>query len=190
MNLTKLLLGITIPILLLFLFIGTELQATDFQAPWWLVYLVPIVSVILLILITDHFLWHHLTHYINTRLKTFEEKLEQHTRECPVRKEQLLNTCTQNIEPNDKHDRFRRSYIARNPNFILSLRKRVPDITPTEELLCMYVDMGLNNKEIAEQMSISPGSLHTFRYRIKRKLPLSEGEQMDDWIRKLNTEMK
>lgn len=188
MNLMKLLLGITIPIVLILLYIGTELQITDFQAPWWLVYLILIITVILQIVITDHFLRHQLTHYINTRLKTFEEKLEHHTQECPVRKEQLLNSCIQNIELGDKHDSFRRSYIARNPSFILSLRKQAPTITPTEELLCMYVDMGLNNKEIAEQMSISQGSLHTFRYRVKRKLPLSEGEQMDDWIRKLNTE--
>jgi hypothetical protein len=64
-----------------------------------------------------------------------------------------------------------------------TLRERVPGITPAEETLCMLIKMNLSNREIADKMSISIGSLHTTRYRLKQKMPPEAAKGMDEWVR-------
>ena len=41
----------------------------------------------------------------------------------------------------------------------------------------------LSNREIADKMSISIGSLHTTRYRLKQKMPPEAAKGMDEWVR-------
>lgn len=180
--------GMIIITILIFLIMWIRVEKGGLYMSGWLVFLASIITCFLLILISDLLLWHHLKQYIETRLESIDELFERHIRGCPVLKEQLLNSCTQYTEDSNKNEVFRRSYLAQNPKLIIQLRELAPSVTPTEELLCMYINMGLNNKEIADRLSISQGSLHTVRYRLKRKLPLQVGEQMDEWIRKLNTE--
>ena len=67
--------------------------------------------------------------------------------------------------------------------FLPTLRERVPGITPAEETLCMLIKMNLSNREIADKMSISIGSLHTTRYRLKQKMPPEAAKGMDEWVR-------
>ena len=69
------------------------------------------------------------------------------------------------------------------PGFLPTLRERVPGITPAEETLCMLIKMNLSNREIADKMSISIGSLHTTRYRLKQKMPPEAAKGMDEWVR-------
>ena len=45
------------------------------------------------------------------------------------------------------------------------------------------IKMSLSNREIADKMSISIGSLHTTRYRLKQKMPPEAAKGMDDWVR-------
>ena len=78
---------------------------------------------------------------------------------------------------------FHRSFRASYPGFLPTLRERVPGITPAEETLCMLIKMNLSNREIADKMSISIGSLHTTRYRLKQKMPPEAAKGMDDWVR-------
>ena len=58
-----------------------------------------------------------------------------------------------------------------------------PADTPAEETLCMLIKMNLSNREIADKMSISIGSLHTTRYRLKQKMPPEAAKGMDEWVR-------
>ena len=78
---------------------------------------------------------------------------------------------------------FHRSFRASYPGFLPTLRERVPGITPAEETLCMLIKMNLSNREIADKMSISIGSLHTTRYRLKQKMPPEAAKGMDEWVR-------
>lgn len=137
------------------------------------------------VLVADILFWQLLTRKIDDHFNTLHELLDRHSRECPAKKEQLIASCMATEEAEKKGDAFRRSFTATNPAFLLRLRELVPGITPAEEMLCMLIKMNLNSKEIADRMSISSGSLHTTRYRFKRKLPLPEGVTMDDWIRQL-----
>lgn len=120
--------------------------------------------------------------WMATQSEWMSGQLERHGRQCPVRKEHLLATSMPADEPVSHSDTFRRAFQMEHPNFLFALRERVPNITPSEEMFSMLVKMKLSNQEIADKLSISVRSLHTTRYRLKRKLPLGEGESMDEWI--------
>ena len=87
------------------------------------------------------------------------------------------------IEERKGNGSFHRSFRASYPGFLPTLRERVPGITPAEETLCMLIKMNLSNREIADKMSISIGSLHTTRYRLKQKMPPEAAKGMDEWVR-------
>lgn len=170
--------------LLSFGIIWKQTKAALPEVYWWEVVglsLFPCLSVI----VADFFLWKRFKRYIDIRLDGLNERIDRHDRECPARKELMLKTALPADETNRNSEAFRRSFQSSNPTYILRLRELVPSVTPAEELLCMYIWMRLSNKEVADRMSISQSSLHTVRYRLKRKLPLEEGGNMDDWIRSL-----
>lgn len=182
----KLILPATILFAILILLITwIRVEMTNQQVSLWMILLLSFASCLLLVILSELFLWRRLKRRIDDCFEHIDKEISRHNNECPVCKEHLISACIKNEEPIRRNDTFRRSFQSSNPSFILRLRKLIPGITPTEEMLCMLVKMALNNKEIANRMSISQGSLHTMRYRFKQKLPLSEGEQMDDWIRNL-----
>ena len=101
----------------------------------------------------------------------------------PIRKEHLLASCLPADPERKGNGSFHRSFRASYPGFLPTLRERVPGITPAEETLCMLIKMNLSNREIADKMSISIGSLHTTRYRLKQKMPPEAAKGMDEWVR-------
>lgn len=117
------------------------------------------------------FAWKHLRRRIDERFDVLSEHLERHAAECPIRKEHLLASCLPADPERKGNGSFHRSFRASYPGFLPTLRERVPGITPAEETLCMLIKMNLSNREIADKMSISIGSLHTTRYRLKQKMP-------------------
>ena len=168
-----------------FVGIGMEGAATEDRGRWLAAVAVASFFCVAFVLVTDYLFWQFLVRKIDDRLEKLQDLLDRHSRECPVKKEQLLAGCLAVEETGKKGDAFRRTFTAIYPAFLFRLRELVPGITPVEELLCMLIKMNLNSREIADRMSISPGSLHTTRYRFKRKLPLPEGVTMDDWIRQI-----
>ena len=129
------------------------------------------------------FAWKHLRRRIDERFDVLSEHLERHAAECPIRKEFLLASCLPNEPERKGNEAFHRSFRASYPGFLPTLRERVPGITPAEETLCMLIKMNLSNREIADKMSISIGSLHTTRYRLKQKMPPEGAKGMDEWVR-------
>lgn len=129
------------------------------------------------------FAWKHLRRRIDERFDVLSEHLERHAAECPIRKEHLLASCLPADPERKGNGSFHRSFRVSYPGFLPTLRERVPGITPAEETLCMLIKMNLSNREIADKMSISIGSLHTTRYRLKQKMPPEGAKGMDEWVR-------
>ncbi|WP_165156493.1 helix-turn-helix transcriptional regulator [Parabacteroides sp. ZJ-118] len=131
--------------------------------------------------------WRRLSRRIDERIDEclggLEGLLERHAAECPLRKENLLASCLPADPDRKKDGAFHRSFRTTYPGFLPRLRERVPGITPVEETLCMLIKMNLSNREIADKMSISVGSLHTTRYRLKQKMLPEDAKVLDDWVR-------
>ena len=121
------------------------------------------------------FAWKHLRRRIDERFDVLSEHLERHAAECPIRKEHLLASCLPADPERKGNGSFHRSFRASYPGFLPTLRERVPGITPAEETLCMLIKMNLSNREIAQQLFLSEGSVKQYINQIYSKLHI-EGD--------------
>ena len=55
-----------------------------------------------------------------------------------------------------------------------------------ERMLCAYIQMNLLSKEIAPLLNISVRSVELARYRLRKKLRLSEGENLAEFLQRFS----
>lgn len=66
------------------------------------------------------------------------------------------------------------------------LRNRaLTSLTPRELRLSALLKMGLSNTEIGSILNVSQESLYKAKYRLRKKLPAQEGENLDQFLQKL-----
>jgi AraC family chitin signaling transcriptional activator len=66
--------------------------------------------------------------------------------------------------------------------FIVSLSKKYPLLTSKDIKLCVYLKMNLSSKEIAPLMNISFRGVELHRYRLRKKLGLSQEENLNKFM--------
>ncbi len=66
--------------------------------------------------------------------------------------------------------------------FITTLSKKFPKLTPKDIKLCVYLKMNLSSKEIAPLMNISFRGVELHRYRLRKKLNLTQEENLSKFL--------
>ena len=89
------------------------------------------------------------------------------------------------MNDDDNWDKFEENFNLVYDNFMAKLLARFPDLNKNERKLCAYLRLGLSSKEIASLLNISLRSVETFRYRLRKKLGLEQGESMTDFFQHL-----
>ena len=97
-------------------------------------------------------------------------------------KRQEFETCTPYILKENGEIKFRQSFDLLYPQFLYSLRKKVPSVTRREELLSMLIVLKQDNKEIAELLAIAPRSVMMMRHRYRQKIGLSSDYSLENFI--------
>jgi hypothetical protein len=77
---------------------------------------------------------------------------------------------------------LKKHFNAVNDGFYDSLLKLHPELSETEVRHCMFIKLHLQTKEIAKILLIDPRSVQTSRYRIKKKMNLTEEQDMRDYL--------
>lgn len=67
-------------------------------------------------------------------------------------------------------------------SFFVRLKEICPDLTSGELRLCALVKLNLNLKESATILKISPDSVKTARYRLRKKLNVPEEQTLTDYL--------
>ena len=117
---------------------------------------------------------------LNRRNETLSAELEQaaHT--------EVIDTVRQQLNPSllsgDDEVRFRQSFAALHPRYLPRLRNRCPEITKSDELVCMLVYLRQNTDEIALALGISRASVNSARSRIRKKLGMQKEESLDEYL--------
>jgi DNA-binding response OmpR family regulator/DNA-binding CsgD family transcriptional regulator len=70
-------------------------------------------------------------------------------------------------------------------NFLASLNQRHEDITPNELRFCVLIKAGMNSKDIASLMNVSPAAIEKSRYRIRKKFNLQPEDSLEKYIMSL-----
>ena len=97
----------------------------------------------------------------------------------------LIGQIDTNIEHDDDLEAFRDSFDAVHHNFLQLLGERYPDLSHKEKMLCAYILMGLQSKEIAPLQNISTRGVEISRYRIRQKLGLDTNVSLTEFLQHL-----
>jgi DNA-binding CsgD family transcriptional regulator len=81
---------------------------------------------------------------------------------------------------------FRLHFEQVHQDFFKLLKDRCPELSNSELKLCALVKLNLNMKEMSAILGISPESVKTARYRLRKKLQLSHEESLSDFIMDIN----
>jgi tetratricopeptide (TPR) repeat protein len=80
---------------------------------------------------------------------------------------------------------FKMHFDKVHPHFFEKLKQICNDLTEENMKMCAYFKIGMTTKQIAQLLRVIPRSIITNRYRLKKKLQLSDKEDLDDFIRNL-----
>jgi len=103
-------------------------------------------------------------------------------------KEELKNLKMQvkrNLRTDKDWDVFKLYFEQINKGFFESLLKITPDLNIHDLRHCALIRLNLNIKETASVLNLSPNSIKSARYRLKKKLQLEPDDDLFDLLRKL-----
>ena len=80
-------------------------------------------------------------------------------------------------------DQFRVLFEEVHHNFFSNLKQSFPDLTSHDLRFCSYIKINLTTKEIAKLLNISPGTVRTFKYRLKIRFRLNPETSIEDFLR-------
>lgn len=100
----------------------------------------------------------------------------------------LLGQIDTNIEHDNDLQAFQSTFDSVHHDFFKKLEAAYPDLNNKEKLLCAYIKMNLLSKEIAPLMNISLRGVEISRYRLRKKLKLSEGDNLAEFLQKFSLE--
>jgi tetratricopeptide (TPR) repeat protein len=120
---------------------------------------------------------------INTELESLRANISEDT----IQAGKLDKVLQTNILTEQDWANFKKAFEEIYPGFFSQLRYQYPKLTTAELRLSALIKVNLNAKEIASILGISPESVKTARYRLKKKYQLSDEERLEDFINKLTS---
>ena len=89
---------------------------------------------------------------------------------------------TGSLNADEEWEKFKMHFEKVHPNFFKKLKRLGGGLTEENLIICAYIKMGMNTKQIAELLNIANGSVLISRHRIKKKLNLPEKESLSKFI--------
>lgn len=116
----------------------------------------------------------------NELLQDLKTKLDE---EITISKESPINRLIQKDQNQDREwSDFNTHFESLNKNFYSRLKSAYPEISPNDLKLCALIKLNLSIKEMAVILNISPDSVKTARYRLRKKLQLNTEDNLTDFI--------
>ena len=95
----------------------------------------------------------------------------------------MLKTIQGN--PTSNWNEFEARFTAINQSFYDKLKKDYPQLSQTDQKICALVKLNFPSKDMAKLLGISVESVHTSRYRLRRKLGLERTDNLEEFINKI-----
>jgi tetratricopeptide (TPR) repeat protein len=83
---------------------------------------------------------------------------------------------------NDQWEQFKIHFESIHRSFFENLRNINGCLTQNDLQLCAYIKLNLSTKEISRLMNITPESVNTHRYRLRKKFKLPAQQTLDDLL--------
>jgi DNA-binding CsgD family transcriptional regulator len=94
----------------------------------------------------------------------------------------IVREIDAHLEGDHDWEMFEASFNRVHDDFFKRLMQAYPDLTPGDLRLAAYLKMNLSSKEIAPLLNISIRGIENKRYRLRKKLGLSEDANLTEFI--------
>jgi len=94
----------------------------------------------------------------------------------------IIREIDAHLEGDHDWEIFEASFNRVHDDFFKRLMQQFPDLTPGDLRLAAYLKMNLSSKEIAPLLNISIRGIENKRYRLRKKLGLSEEANLTEFI--------
>lgn len=116
----------------------------------------------------------------NELMQQLKERMEQ---DKNIANDQVLRKIVSKGLNHDKEwSDFNAHFESINKNFYARLKLAYPDISPNDLKICALIKLNMSIKEMAGILNISPDSVKTARYRLRKKLQLNTEDNLTDFI--------
>ncbi|MDG1572243.1 triple tyrosine motif-containing protein [Robiginitalea sp. M366] len=119
----------------------------------------------------------------NEFLNALKEQLRK--AETPGQVKSVIRTIDRNINNQEDWEFFETAFNNADQDFLHTVKKRHPDLTPNDLKLCAYLRLNLSSKEIAPLLNISVRSVEVKRYRLRKKMNLEHDQSLTNYILEL-----
>ncbi len=121
-----------------------------------------------------------------TDLKSQLKNIENNNKDLNLNLKNTYQLIENSIEIDEDIEKFIKHFEQVHPDFFAKLQQASPArLSQLDMKYCAYMRMQLNTKEIAQMLNIEPKSIRMARYRLKKKLNLSEETDLIGFISQL-----
>lgn len=111
---------------------------------------------------------------VNNVIKHINKLTENNASIKSAKMHSITRSLQQIISEEDVWVDFKLQFEKNKPNFFKRLLEKSPNLSINELKHCAFVAVNLKSKEVANIINLSPRSVETTRYRIKKKLKLKD----------------
>ncbi len=90
-----------------------------------------------------------------------------------------------NMKTDKEWNLFKMYFEQVNKNFFQNLLAQYPDLNTNDLRHCALIKLNLNIKEVASLLNVSPHTVKSARYRLKKKLGMKPDDSLGDFIRRV-----
>ena len=116
-------------------------------------------------------------------LRQLAEVQSAHEKTCDL--DRVMESLQPRLLTSEEEEQFRTAFSSLHPTVLHQLRSICSRATRTDELMCMLIVLKQTNEEIARTLGISRSSVLQNRYRLRSKLNLPEGSDLDTEVCRL-----
>ncbi|MDN5211036.1 tetratricopeptide repeat protein [Fulvivirgaceae bacterium BMA12] len=122
----------------------------------------------------------------NNGFMQMEKEVRSMREKDEVNFQKLLNIINLNRSAEKDWDNFNNYFSAAHPGFEQQFARRFPGLSIGDRRLASLIKMKLSNREIASILNIESKSVRMNKYRLKRKLELSEEIDLHDYLSEIS----
>lgn len=120
--------------------------------------------------------------FLDNMRNKLEEMIKEDKRDQKRQLQQLVRQINQNINHDQQWKEFTQVFEQLHQSFFDSLKAHCEDLTVNDIRLIALLKMNMSSKDMAVIFGISQDSLRVARYRLRKKLNISPGDNLSNFI--------
>jgi DNA-binding CsgD family transcriptional regulator len=117
---------------------------------------------------------------IKDEILKVQEEVEPDRRTKNIRR--IIKIINEQLDTIDDWEQFSEYFDKSNNDFLRKLKENYPTLTAADLKLCAYLRLNLSTKAIADLLNLSIRGVESSRYRLRKKLSLSNEVSLFDFV--------